>query len=613
MLISKDGKVKVADFGIARAVSAQTMNSAAMGSVHYISPEQARGGLSDERSDIYSLGITIYEMVTGRVPYDGESTVAVALAHLEDALVPPSVYNPEIPPALERIIIKCAEKKPERRYSSVNEVITDLRHVLVQPDEQHDNAKTLSEFPVGRDRQNAAVQTDASDNRLDGGTRKITQQELGQIQEASDERRKMRERERKLRYELEEGERSSDSRYQDAEPEDDVHPYIERMLAGAGVVVSVIIVAVLVVVFMKVGGLFRSGTGFLGLGSGTTAAESSSADTLSDTEVYMPDVDDLSEDLAQEKLKESYLNMKVTYEYSDDVQKGNVIRQDPEAGAVVAKWSNVNVVISEGSDKINLNGLGLNAMTVDEAKRLLESKKLTVIVDEAENDAYEKGAVISFEPVMAEEGSTVTLHVSAGAHVDLVEVPDITGLDEADAIALLAEAGLMPGTTSTRYSEIVEKGYIISQSGGENGMIEAGGKINYVVSSGTSDGSETEEDPNGDAESTDAESTSDGSAPKKHQRYVASINNVYDMSYLIGPGASSTSVTIMVRLHQITNGEDVYKTLTAPKTITGDVLLPISYTSIESMNGTDEGEVQVVEADTGSVLKSYPLTFFPMD
>jgi serine/threonine-protein kinase len=327
----------------------------------------------------------------------------------------------------------------------------------------------------------------------------------------------------------------------------------------------------------------------------------------------MPDVDDLSEDLAQEKLKESYLNMKVTYEYSDDVQKGNVIRQEPEAGTVVAKWSNVNVVISEGSDKVNLSSLGLNAMTVDEAKRLLESKKLTVIVDEAENDVYEKGAVISFEPVMAEEGSTVTLHVSAGAHVDLVEVPDITGLDEADAIALLAEAGLMPGTTSTRYSEIVEKGYIISQSGGEDGMIEAGGKINYVVSSGTSDGSEETEDSTADAESTEAESTAGSSGPKKHQRYVASINNVYDMSYLIGPGASSASVSVMVRLHQVTNGEDVYKTLTAPKTIAGNVLLPISYTSIESMNGTDEGEVQVVEADTGSVLKSYPLTFFPMD
>jgi serine/threonine-protein kinase len=613
MLISKDGKVKVADFGIARAVSAQTMNSAAMGSVHYISPEQARGGFSDVRSDIYSLGITIYEMVTGRVPYDGESTVAVALAHLEDALVPPSVYNPEIPKSLERVIIKCTEKKPERRYSSVNEVIADLRHVLVQPEDLHDTAKTLSEFPVGRERQNAAVPLDSSDNLLDGGTRKITSQELGQIQEASDERKKMRERERKLRYEPENEERSYDQRYPEQEDQDEVHPYIERMLAGAGVVVSIIIVAVLVVVFMKVGGLFRSGTGFLNFGSGETAAESSTVSGLSDTEVYMPDVDDLSEDLAQEKLKESYLNMKVTYEYSDDVQKGNVIRQDPEAGTVIAKWSNVNVVISEGSDKVNLNGLGLNSMTVDEAKRVLEAKKLTVIVDEAESDVYEKGTVISFEPVTAEEGSTVTLHVSAGSHVDLVEVPDITGLAEEDAIALLAEAGLMPGTTSTRYSEIVEKGYIISQSGGENGMIESGGKINYVVSSGTSDGSEEEEVPDGDEESTDAESASGSSGPKKHQRYVASINNVYDMSYLIGPGASSTSVTIMVRLHQVTNGEDVYKTLTAPKTITGDVLLPISYTSIESMNGTDEGEVQVVEADTGAVLKTYPLTFFPMD
>ena len=95
MIISKDGKVKVADFGIARAVSSQTVNSsAAVGSVHYISPEQARGGYCDERSDIYSFGITLYEMVTGRVPFEGDNTVAVALAHLEDPVVPPGDYNP---------------------------------------------------------------------------------------------------------------------------------------------------------------------------------------------------------------------------------------------------------------------------------------------------------------------------------------------------------------------------------------------------------------------------------------------------------------------------------------------------------------------------------------
>ena len=135
MIISKDGKVKVADFGIARAVSSQTVNSsAAVGSVHYISPEQARGGYCDERSDTYSFGITLYEMVTGRVPFEGDNTVAVALAHLEDPVVPPGDYNPQVYPGLEDIILKCTKKKPDRRYGSMEEVIHDLRRVLMDPE-----------------------------------------------------------------------------------------------------------------------------------------------------------------------------------------------------------------------------------------------------------------------------------------------------------------------------------------------------------------------------------------------------------------------------------------------------------------------------------------------
>ena len=134
MIISKDGTVKVADFGIARAVSSQTMNATAVGSVHYISPEQARGGYCDERSDIYSFGITLYEMVTGRVPFEGDNTVAVALAHLEEAVTPPSQLNPMVSRGLEEIILKCTQKKPDRRYPSIGDVITDLRHVMVDPD-----------------------------------------------------------------------------------------------------------------------------------------------------------------------------------------------------------------------------------------------------------------------------------------------------------------------------------------------------------------------------------------------------------------------------------------------------------------------------------------------
>ena len=164
MIISRDGKVKVADFGIARGVSTQTMTSAAMGSVHYISPEQARGSYSDARSDIYSLGITMYEMVTERLPYEGDNTVAIALSHLEDAMVPPSVYNPEIPVSLERIILKCTAKKPENRYGSANELIADLRKALVQPD---------GEFVQDSDGQRA----------LNGQTIQISNKDLARIKE----------------------------------------------------------------------------------------------------------------------------------------------------------------------------------------------------------------------------------------------------------------------------------------------------------------------------------------------------------------------------------------------------------------------------------------------
>lgn len=583
MIISRDGKVKVADFGIARAVSAQTLSSAAMGSVHYISPEQARGGYSDARSDIYSLGITMYEMVTGHLPFEGDNTVSIALAHLEDAMVPPSVYNPEVSRSVEQIILKCTEKKPERRYANVNDVIADLRTALLYPETNLEHEAEV-----------------ASSNALSGETIPISDEELAQIkgrkrpmaipaepagnkreyvQEAAATRKPEQNPENNVKPVKKPSKNSSN---------DEVNPQIERLLTGAGIAVAIIIVAVVITVFFKVTDLFQFGFGSSQPTDEVTVEStvSTAEATLKDTEVYMPEVKDLPEDMAEAKLKDSFLNMKRTYEYFDDIEKGHVASQEPVAGTVVSKYSNVAVVISNGSDKINLTELELEKLDLAAAKTLLESKKLKVEVVEEENETVSKGSILRFTPELLPEGETVTLYISSGPKIKTVTVPNLTGKTETEGIALLAEAGLSPGTTETAYNDTVPKGSIISQSGGNNGVIEVGGKINYVVSSGQE---------------------------VKHQRYVASINDTYDLSNLIGPGAGSTSVTILIRLHQVTNGESVTKVLTEARTISGSVLLPISYTSIESLNGTDEGEVQVIDAATGAVLRSYPLTFFPMD
>lgn len=572
MIISKDGKVKVADFGIARAVSAQTLSSAAMGSVHYISPEQARGGYSDERSDIYSLGITMYEMATGRVPFEGENTVSIALAHLNDALVPPSVYHPEIPIQLEQIIIKCTEKKPERRFASVGDVIQALRKTLLQPESEFVKTETV------------AVTPSPEEKSLNSETIPISEKELAQINErkwlsAGGEAIAAGKPEREMI--------SSRKQTKKKNHEDEVNSQIERLFAGAGIVVAIIIVAVMIVVFIRLSGMLKFGFSDKEA-EASAASEESLPNTvsLSDTEVYLPDLYDLPEDMAEARLRESDLNMKRTYEFSDDIEAGHVISQTPEAGEIVAKWSAVMVVISNGTDKVVLADLAIDNMDGKDAKKLLESKKLVVTIMEEESEIVTAGKILRYEPERVPEGGSVTIYVSSGPHVNLVEIPALEGKPEEEAIALLAEAGLSPGNTSTAYSDTVAKGSIISQSGGSDGFIEAGGKIDYVVSSG---------------------------ALVKQQRYVASINTTYDLSPLFGPGAGSSSVTILVRLHQVTDGSDVYKTLTDARTITGDVLLPISYTSIESMNGTDNGEVEVVDVSTGAILKSYPLTFFPMD
>lgn len=439
MLISKDGKVKVADFGIARAASTQTMNATVVGSVHYISPEQARGGYSDVRSDIYSFGITMFEMVTGRVPFEGDNTVTIALAHLEDPIVLPSMINPEVTHSLEQIILKCTEKKPENRYACIADVILDLRRALLNPDD-------------------AAIGTPNHEEDHTSDTRVIQKKDLDVIATRTAER----------------AEEKKHASSQDDEPATGM----EKLVTTLGVVAAILIVAVLIVVVTKLGGFLDGSSGIF---MGTTE----NSETISQKEVLMPNLIGDTQDEAEAKLDALDLSMKVILENSDEVEKGIVIDQENEPDSVVSRYSKVIVTVSSGSDKIELATLGLTEMTLDTAIRLIEGKGLKAAVVEENHEEIPAGTIMRFEPSdKAAPGETVTLYISKGPEIETVQVPKLEGQTSDWASELLTSSGLIVGEITSENSDTVPAGNVISQAIQAGEQAEIGTIVDFVVSLG---------------------------------------------------------------------------------------------------------------------------------
>lgn len=576
MIISRDGKVKVADFGIARAVSTQTMNATAVGSVHYISPEQAKGGYCDERSDIYSFGITMYEMVTGRLPFEGDNTVTVALAHLEDPVVPPREYVPEISAPLEQIILRCVQKRPERRYANVTDVIADLRKVLMEPDCDiyGQDGEPEDEF---------------------GQTRSISRDELINLQES---RRNSRELsgEEELHDDTQKnssnefGKKRGPARLRPKNKENDVSAQFDRIITVIGIIAAILIVAVVLFVFSRLTGLFRAGSGEKPAVEVSTEAPTTGVELdITDTQTYVPYVLGLTEQEAARELGSVSLKLEVTgSEYSDNYTQGQVMAQQIAQDTVVEKGSVVGVTLSKGSDKVNLGILNLTQLTVSDAIALLEEKDLVVEIREEFNDTAAIGTVLRFSPDMAKAGDRVFLYVSKGPQNVPGKVPNLLGQDQMTADTLLAASGLLTGNVTTEPSDTVAEGLIISQSVLPDTMLAPGTAVDYVISG-----------------QLQAE------APETDNYYIGSIDETCSLSNYIGPATQTSSVRVMVRLKQTIDGDDVYKTLMNARLVVGAQTVPVVIPRIKGAYGVDNGIVEVVDADTLSVIASYPVTFFP--
>ena len=600
MIISRDGNVKVADFGIARAVSSQTMNATAVGSVHYISPEQARGGYCDERSDIYSFGITMYEMVTGRVPFEGDNTVAVALAHLETPITPPSQLNPVVSSGLEQIILKCTQKKPDRRYSSIGDVITDLRHVMVDPD-----------YNI----YGAVSQTDEENDPY--VTRPISREELSQIQErrrphTEDIVVKEPEYDPAVSIQTPETEENDGDGYDkeetqpqipvhkkrsDRKKEKDVSTQFERIIMVMGIFAAVLVAVVVIFVFSRLTGLFWPKSGQdkeTEVVTSETATEGINV-SLADNQTYMPNVLGLPKDMAEAKLKEYNLVMSIeTEDYSDNYKADQVMLQDVAEGEVVEKWSTVGVTISKGSDKVDLSSLGLEQLSGEDAQKLLKDKELQVTLKEEANDNIETGKVIRYSPQQAKAGDTIELVVSTGPKTAQGQVPKLIGRDEVTADALLKAAGLKTGTVTYDYDAGKPEGTVLSQSALPGTVLEPSATVDYVVN-------QMEEEGSTQAQAAD------------ESYYMGSIDTTCSLSNYIGPASQTSSVKISIRLKQKdASGAEVYTPLISPRLVVGSQDIPVVFPRIKGAYGVENGTVEVVDVEKDTVIASYPVSFFPV-
>lgn len=487
IIISTDGKVKVTDFGIAKATSSNTISSDVMGSVHYASPEQARNGFVDGRSDIYSLGIVMFEMVTGRVPFDGDTTVAVALQHLQEEIARPSIYAPDLPISFEKIILKCTQKTPDRRYQTIEELLTDIRRSLAHPDEDFvtiaplvDGGKTkvISQEELDKIKEGRGVAEDLNDDDTDADN----DDEYADDEDDDDE--------------YDESLLDDDDDEEDDDDDDDgklLNPKMDKAITIMGIVTAVIIVIVIIYLALSVAGVFKFGgkknSESQQTESQTQTESESESETQTETEGQMIDIRGMSVEDAQKAVDRLKLDLTVfAFETKQsDKKDGTILEQDVKAGDTVKRGSQINVVIAGKGDSTSemVKVPSVIGKTKSSAKSTLESAGFSVTFEYGDyNDSVAADVVTAQSPSakkQAAKGSTVTVTLSPGQKP--ITVPNVVGASQSHAESALAGAGLKYTYADSQYSDTVPAGNVISQTkSGET--VAAGTTITLTLSKG---------------------------------------------------------------------------------------------------------------------------------
>ncbi|MCM1286804.1 MAG: Stk1 family PASTA domain-containing Ser/Thr kinase [Clostridium sp.] len=507
IIVAKNGNIKVTDFGIAKAASPNTLTSGAMGSVHYISPEQARGGYSDERSDIYSLGITMYEMVTGRVPFDGDNNVSIALMHIQNDMIPPRQYYPDIYSSFEKVILKATQKKPERRYLTASALIADLRRVQNNPNIDIVVAPTAVTNSPTQEWTKEDVQAirDGSTQMEDTGdmyqsntplsnemgelksiqtisTIPVNNSRLNQLLSEEDD------------WEDEEDEEAyvppvrtgsikkvqdNDDDDDDYDDEGDMDPKLRKAVIAAGIATAVIIAIVIMVVLGRFMGWFKFGDK-----KNDTKSKSESEQV---EDLVMIDVTGVSENAALKMLdREGFTNVKVVEEENQETQEGYVFEQSIKENEVIPADTEIILKVSKGAEETEVpNVVGY---TDEQAVKVLtEGDNFEVAHAYDYSDDIEEDRVIKQDPAAgtkAPKGTKVTITISNGSQVKEVSAPNLQGLNESQAVNTLTDLKLSVGTIKHEYSDTVPEGQVIRQDITGGTTLKEGDTIGFTISDG---------------------------------------------------------------------------------------------------------------------------------
>ena len=431
IMLFTDGTIKVMDFGIARfsRIDGKTLSDKTIGSVHYISPEQARGDITDERSDIYSVGAMLYEMLTGHKPFDGENPVAIALKHMQDDLVMPREIMPSIPEALEEIVIHAMEKEPTARYQSAADMIRDIDTFKL-------NQSVVFGYKNGAAPINSDYYGDDYDDYYDD------------------------------RYNDRYDDRYDD--YEDEEDEDDEPPkkrsYIVPILLA--VTVAVVIMASVIIcitVFKSLGG----------------------SNGLHTSSVEIPNFVGMSIVDIEQEYKDK-LQFETTNENNNEYESGIVFWQADTPGKTVKEGYTCTLKVSKGKQMTTIPDVTNREKGVADSE--LKAAGFVTVLSSEFNDDVPKGYVTRTEPSAGSEfhvGGTVKIFISDGPFDTQVKVPKVEGLTQEKAIDLLKENKLNPVVKEIGHEG--DKGLVITQSVKENTRVSRGSDVIIYVSKGEVD------------------------------------------------------------------------------------------------------------------------------